>query len=362
MIGPEFNLTDDRIYRVPTANPFTLVALCTESVPYWMRRYAKLRPDYSWPSSMIDDLRYIQLSDTEIYTVLLLAFAFTISRYYLQIKLQDWTSTHNIYPRFAHKIPESFSKLFYYGAIWMFAFFIHTSVATINTFDDPLSMWKDWESGAKPPMESSVRVMYAIQSAYYTHSIYATLFMDLWRKDSWLMFVHHFIALALLTLSYVDNFTLPGVLLLFLHDNSDATLEITKLSFYLKKRTDGTYYKYYFLVGNAAFILFAIIWVIFRLYWYTCKLLYATIYGAVYLGPQDARFFPHLGLLLLIIYGMNVYWFTFIARMVWRVALTGEDPEDNREWDTTAVSGLNQHKLDELAEKKSGDGLQKKMT
>ncbi|EFP03229.1 hypothetical protein GCK72_001793 [Caenorhabditis remanei] len=352
MIGPEFNITHPSIYRTSTANPFVLAGLVYESIPHWVRRYARIRPDYSFPSSMISDFKKISLSNSELYTVLLLATFFTMLRYYLQVRLESWTQQHNIYPRFAHKVPESFWKLTYYGTVWIFAFYFHMCVESHDIFKDPLSMWVEWESGHKPKMHWQVQVIYAVQSAFYIHSIYATLFMDLWRKDSWLMFVHHFVALGLLFLSYVDNFTLPGVLVLFLHDNSDATLEITKLSFYLKKRTNGQYYKYYFLMGNAAFILFAIIWVIFRLYWYTCKLLYATIYGAVYLGPQDAPFFPLLGAMLLIIFAMNVYWFNFIARMIWRVALTGEDPEDNREWDTTAVSGLNQQKLDELATEK----------
>ena len=37
--------------------------------------------------------------------------------------------------------------------------------------------------------------------------------------------------------------------------------------------------------------------------------------------------------------------------MVVRVLLTGEDPEDNREWDTTAVSGIDKGELDKLAKK-----------
>ncbi|CAD6184695.1 unnamed protein product [Caenorhabditis auriculariae] len=349
MIPPEYNLSDPRIYRVETANPLILAGLVSKSVPHWVRRYAAIRPDYVFPNTLIDDLKTIRLTNNEVYSVLGLALFFTLLRYYIQIKLQTWTSTHHIYPRFAHKVPESFWKLIYYGFAWLLLLYVHMCVDSINSFDDPLSMWKAWSGGNRPAMHPLMTLIYATQSAFYVHSIYATLFMDLWRKDSWLMFVHHFIALALLLLSYVDNFTLPGALLLFLHDNSDATLEITKLSFYLKKRTNGMYYKYYFYMGNAAFILFAIIWVIFRLYWYTCKLLYATFYGAVYLAPQDAKFFPLLGVMLFIIYLMNLYWFNFIARMVWRVALTGEDPEDNREWDTTAVSGLNQQALDQIA-------------
>ncbi|PAV75907.1 hypothetical protein WR25_01218 [Diploscapter pachys] len=126
-----------------------------------------------------------------------------------------------------------------------------------------------------------------------------------------------------------------------------------KLAMYFKRRTDGRFYKSLYISGNFIFVAFAMAWVIFRLYWYPCKLLYATLYGGVYLGPQDGKFMPLLGVMLILIYGMNVYWFNFIIRMVWRVASTGEDPEDNREYDTTAVSGLDQQKLDLIAAKKT---------
>ncbi|RCN29449.1 Longevity-assurance protein [Ancylostoma caninum] len=161
------------------------------------------------------------------------------------------------------------------------------------------------------------------------------------------MFAHHFVALSMLLLSYVDNFTLCGALLLFLQDSSDAMLEMAKIGMYLRRRKNGDYYKLIDIAGSTVFVL-----VLCRLYWYPCKLLYATIYGAVYLGPQDAPFFPVLGAMLILIYAMNIYWFNFIARMLWRVATTGEEPEDNREWDTSAVTGLSKSSLDAMAERK----------
>uniref|UniRef100_A0A8R1IPT1 Uncharacterized protein n=1 Tax=Caenorhabditis japonica TaxID=281687 RepID=A0A8R1IPT1_CAEJA len=88
MLGPEYNITHPSIYRTSTANPFVLAGLFTESIPHWVRRYAKLRPDYSFPSSMISDLNKISISNKELYTVLSLAALFTLLRYYLQIRLE----------------------------------------------------------------------------------------------------------------------------------------------------------------------------------------------------------------------------------------------------------------------------------
>lgn len=58
----------------------------------------------------------------------------------------------------------------------------------------------DWKSGMSVPTD--IAIAYLIQGSFYGHSIYATVYMDAWRKDSLVMVVHHFITLALITFSY----------------------------------------------------------------------------------------------------------------------------------------------------------------
>uniref|UniRef100_A0A183FS06 TLC domain-containing protein n=1 Tax=Heligmosomoides polygyrus TaxID=6339 RepID=A0A183FS06_HELPZ len=105
------------------------------------------------------------------------------------------------------------------------------------------------------------------------------------------------------------DFTLCGALLFFLQDSSDAMLEMAKIGMYMRRRTNGTYYKYIDFARSVIFVLFAANSILCRLYWYPCKLLYGTSYGAVYLGPQIAAFFPVLGVMLVLIYALNLYWF-----------------------------------------------------
>ncbi|KHJ92073.1 Longevity-assurance protein [Oesophagostomum dentatum] len=271
--------------------------LISTSVPHFIKRFPRVRPDYVLPSSFIQDLFSIRLSLSDICALFALVLAVHFLRSLITGSVQIWIARNHIYPRYVEKMPESVWKLCYYGTSWLFSLYVHTCIAKVESFSDPLSMWSGWSEGISPPIHPAIRFIYASQSAFYIHSIYATLYLDLWRKDSWLLFVHHFIALSMMLLSYVDK-------------------------------------------------------VLCRLYWYPCKLLYATLYGAIYLGPQDAAFFPVLGVMLLLIYAMNIYWFNFIARMLWRVATTGEEPEDNREFDTTAVTGLPKTSLDAMAEKK----------
>lgn len=50
------------------------------------------------------------------------------------------------------------------------------------------------------PMD--IAIAYLIQGSFYGHSIYASVYMDAWRKDSGVMLLHHFITLALIAFSY----------------------------------------------------------------------------------------------------------------------------------------------------------------
>jgi len=43
---------------------------------------------------------------------------------------------------------------------------------------------------------------YVVEFAFYVHSIYGTLYMDRWRKDSVVMIFHHLLSIFLLGFSY----------------------------------------------------------------------------------------------------------------------------------------------------------------
>ncbi|CAJ0947586.1 unnamed protein product, partial [Mesorhabditis belari] len=307
MLGPELSMDAPRIYRVSTADPITLFGLCRESMPHFLSRFSALHPEQSIFGAFIDHLRHVHFTSNALLTVLVLAVLFTVFRYILQYATKSWVRHHHVSPLYSHKIAEAVWKLAYYGSAWLFALFIHYN--ELPTFSDPLSMWDDWKNGTKPAYKPPVVVLYAIQTGFYTHSLWATLYMDQWRSDSIIMLVHHFVAIALLALSYVDNYTLAGALVFLLQDNSDAILEIAKLCVYLKKRTNGDFYPSLDLAGKVILQIFGIVWMIFRLYWFPCKLLYACLYGGVYLGPQDSPVFSIIGSLLILLYFLNVFWF-----------------------------------------------------
>lgn len=52
------------------------------------------------------------------------------------------------------------------------------------------------------PIPTDITIAYLIQGSFYGHSIYASLYMDVWRRDSVVMVIHHVVTLVLITFSY----------------------------------------------------------------------------------------------------------------------------------------------------------------
>lgn len=81
-------------------------------------------------------------------------------------------------------------------ALWLWSLLVGQNSCVIGLF----FLGLDWKSGMSVPTD--IAIAYLIQGSFYGHSIYATVYMDEWRKDSLVMVVHHFITLALITFSY----------------------------------------------------------------------------------------------------------------------------------------------------------------
>jgi ceramide synthetase len=58
-----------------------------------------------------------------------------------------------------------------------------------------------------------IKLLYFIECGFYMHSLYATIFMDAWRKDFFVMILHHFLTMALIIASYATRFALAHFLI-----------------------------------------------------------------------------------------------------------------------------------------------------
>ncbi|XP_048845265.1 ceramide synthase 1-like isoform X2 [Brienomyrus brachyistius] len=232
-------------------------------------------------------------------------------------------------PKDAAKMPESAWKLTFYTLAWSYSAYL-LFFAGYSFFQDPGSAFHGWQSGMRVPCD--IAIAYLIQGSFYGHSIYATLYMDAWRRDSIVMLAHHLITLALIAFSYAFRYHNVGVLVLFLHDISDVQLELTKLNVYFKSRGGGRHLINE-VVSNLGCVSFSFSWFWFRLYWFPLKVLYATCITSLEAVPNIPLYF-FFNFLLFLLLLMNIYWFLFILLFVAKV-LTGRMKElsDVREYE-----------------------------
>nr|CUU97869.1 hypothetical transcript [Hymenolepis microstoma] len=188
-------------------------------------------------------------------------------------------------------------------------------------FDDPVPLHYYW--------------LYMFQMGYYMHSFYATIRLDIRRKDTSVILIHHVLTIALLSFSFFARLYRVGVLVLFLHDISDVLLESGKFMVAARSKypEHANILEY---VANCLFGAFVASWFYLRIYLYPTKVIYGTTWG-VYLTHLDreAYFFLFFNVMLVALYFLHIYWSYFIVVMLLKKA-TGRMPkiEDEREFDS----------------------------
>ncbi|KAM4739093.1 ceramide synthase 1 isoform 1-T1 [Anableps anableps] len=265
---------------------------------------------------------------TEIALFFFCAFLWTIIRKGLTESLfKPLAQWCRLMPKDAAKMPESAWKLVFYTMSWSYSTYL-LFFSSYSFFHDPPSVFYNWKSGMTVPTD--IAIAYLIQGSFYGHSIYATVNMDTWRKDSAVMVVHHIITLALISFSYAFRYHNVGILVLFLHDINDVLLEFTKLNVYLKSRGGG-YHLLNDVLSNMGSVSFSITWFWFRLYWFPLKVLYATCVSSIQSVPNIPFYFFFNALLFALLL-MNIYWFLFIVIFVVKL-LKVKEVNDVREYE-----------------------------
>ncbi|NWX14511.1 CERS1 synthase, partial [Aegotheles bennettii] len=224
----------------------------------------------------------------------------------------------NLQPKDAAKMPESAWKLLFYTLSWSYGIYL-LFFTDYPFFHDPPSVFYDWKKGMDVPTD--IAIAYLLQCSFYGHSIYATAYMDTWRKDSVVMLLHHVVTLTLIAFSYAFRSrdlwgggelaraaqrqeVVPG----------EAVLGLPPLP-----------------LNPPCSLCPGRFW--FRLYWFPLKVLYATCYSSLQSVP-NIPFYFFFNALLLVLTLMNIYWFLYIVLFVAKV-LMGQMQEVNdvREYD-----------------------------
>ncbi|XP_066492117.1 ceramide synthase 1 [Tiliqua scincoides] len=286
--------------------------------------------DCGWELSRRTWAENARLAWSELFLCLLCTFGWTILRRAATRHLfQPFAEWCQLLPKDAAKMPESAWKLAFYTFSWLYAVYL-LFFAGYPFFHNPPSVFNGWKKGMEVPLD--IALVYLVHSSFYGHSIYATLYMDAWRKDSVVMLVHHFVTLTLLAFSYMFRYHNVGILVLFLHDISDIQLEFTKLNVYFKFR-GGVYHRLNDLFSNAGCVSFSVTWFWFRLYWFPLKVLYATCHSSLQSVP-NIPFYFFFNALLFVLTLMNIYWFMYIVLFVVKVFMGHvQEVNDLREYD-----------------------------
>ncbi|NXP82522.1 CERS1 synthase, partial [Ramphastos sulfuratus] len=237
----------------------------------------------------------------------------------------------NLQPKDAAKMPESAWKLLFYSLSWSYGIYL-LFFTGYPFFHDPPSVFYGWKKGMEVPTD--IAIAYLLQCSFYGHSIYATAYMDTWRKDSVVMLLHHVVTLTLIASSYAFSPLQPDLQpkqgLLGAGGAGQGWLQAGGCA---RGSSAGSCP----VLGSLRDINPSLplcpgrFW--FRLYWFPLKVLYATCHSSLQAVP-DIPFYFFFNALLLILTLMNIYWFLYIVLFVAKV-LMGQMQEvtDVREYD-----------------------------
>jgi hypothetical protein len=163
-------------------------------------------------------------------------------------------------------------------------------------------VWHQWDQGKDP---NSYYILYCCETGYHLQRL-LSLFSHARKKDFLEMLLHHVVTVGLMTSSIVAGSLRIGMMVLCVHDLSDALGCVCKLTTATHRKTATV----------AVFIPTMGLWYYTRLY-----ILPFYVIPAAALCPSDKRYvYPSLGALVTLV-GLNGYWFALFCRMLFNAVV-----------------------------------------
>jgi len=225
-------------------------------------------------------------------------------------------------------------------ALWRFIFYSVFCIVgyralfvpeTVIWMKDTAHYFLEWPSHQLLP---SVDFYYQIELGCYIHQL---LWTEVSRSDAVEMIVHHIVTILLIVFSYHTNFTRFGATILFLHDISDVFLEFAKVLNYSSTGRGNRWIKSYNLV-DAVFVLFAVTFLVTRLYLYPKYILWTVVvHGIDKYGCDFMGCYVFIGLLTALQL-LHVFWFYLILRMVIKLMSTGIEGDERSDAEDEDIS------------------------
>jgi len=229
---------------------------------------------------------------------------------------------------------------------WQFIVHLSMSIFELYVISDeswyamPISVWipRPREQVTK----NSVMLLYALQIAIWIATGFGHRFIEERRKDYVVMFIHHIMTILLLLCSQAKNFHRIGVLVLLIHDVSDITVDLLKVSYYLKLQNwQG------FFLSEIIFVINLSSWVYFRFYIFVTRVLYTSSYLShvvlfrpgqkLWNSDNDMEFIYISNVLLFGLLTLHIWWFFLFCRIGYKALVI--DPHSAGESEYEGESG-----------------------
>ena len=230
------------------------------------------------------------------------------------------------------KVRESLWKFTAYFFLWATSFYV--TFFRGHDFFWNTSMFFSYDRNN----HFDLNLCYALEATFYIHSVFATLFLDVKRKDDFAMLLHHVVTLLLIGMSYKIQSITIGVLIFMLDDISDFLLELAKIFKYITESNEYRNSSVLLLASDISAGSFAVLWVTNRLYLHITKVQRGAAYGTMCSGgffngkgPVPLRLGFLQNAFVASLYIFYVYWFLFIAGFIFRMIFTRDHKNDPRE-------------------------------
>ena len=236
-------------------------------------------------------------------------------------------------PYFREKFPETAFKALSYLVLWLCAIYV-TFFTGHDFFNKTLSLW-DSARYKWTTQPTDLRLMYGLQASFYFYSVYSTLYMDKWKRDSHVMLLHHVVTLTLICFAYSVGYLKIGVIIFVCNDICDVLLETAKAMAYLQKPGDR-YEHFWINLGNVLSSLFAVSWLVLRNLFHLTKVFRSSSFGTFYSMPYLPNpMYLFFNILVGSLYLFYMYWSYYIVMYIIRL------------WSGTMQDGQNDDPRDE---------------
>lgn len=213
-----------------------------------------------------------------------------------------------------YKFRGSLFRLFYYKCSLIFEILILINQSWLFS---PIQHTFDWPDNNVP---WPFKLHHLIQFCYYLTSTWF-LFVEPKLKDFYQMVTHHIITIFLIGTGYYYNLIRYGILIMIIHDSADPFLEFAKLNIY----------SHNIVLANITFVVFAIVFLSFRIIIFPCFIIAPALYYSFCYGN---RVFEIIVLVLVALFIVNLFWAFYICKMATELTkkkpLTGDIREDKK--------------------------------